>query len=76
MEFASAEEKAATGKLVQTVDTTVEARNRYSLTNEDVAELARYAVIIENTTAARWTSSGAKTAQTASSTSCKLARKP
>ena len=47
MEFASAEEKAATGKLVRTVDTTVEARNRYSLTNEDVAELARYAVIIE-----------------------------
>ncbi|MFZ4551635.1 MAG: phosphoenolpyruvate synthase [Aquabacterium sp.] len=47
MEFASAEEKAATGKLVRTVDTTVEARNRYSLTNEDVTELARYAVIIE-----------------------------
>jgi pyruvate,water dikinase len=47
MEFASAEEKAATGKLVRTVDTTVEARNRYSLTNEDITELARYAVIIE-----------------------------
>ena len=47
MEFASAEEKAASGKLVRTVDTTVEARNRYSLTNEDVTELGRYAVIIE-----------------------------
>ena len=47
MEFASAEEKAASGKLVRTVDTTVEARNRYSLTNEDITELARYAVIIE-----------------------------
>ncbi|MEK6667354.1 MAG: phosphoenolpyruvate synthase [Pseudomonadota bacterium] len=47
MEFASAEEKAASGKLVRTVDTTIEARNRYSLTNEDVTELARYAVIIE-----------------------------
>ncbi|MCH8178621.1 MAG: phosphoenolpyruvate synthase [Proteobacteria bacterium] len=47
MEFASAEEKAASGKLVRTVDTTVEARNRYSLTNEDVTELARYAMIIE-----------------------------
>ena len=47
MEFASPEEKAASGKLVRTVDTTVEARNRYSLTNEDVTELARYAVIIE-----------------------------
>jgi pyruvate,water dikinase len=48
MEFATAEEKAASGKLVRTVDTTVEARNRYSLTNEDVTELARYAVIIED----------------------------
>ncbi len=48
MEFATPEEKAASGKLVRTVDTTVEARNRYSLTNEDVTELARYAVIIEN----------------------------
>jgi len=47
MEFATPEEKAASGKLVRTVDTTVEARNRYSLTNEDVTELARYAVIIE-----------------------------
>ncbi|WP_411028728.1 PEP/pyruvate-binding domain-containing protein, partial [Salmonella sp. s59944] len=36
-----------TGKLVKTVDTTVEARNRYSLSNEDVTELARYALIIE-----------------------------
>ncbi|WP_374258220.1 phosphoenolpyruvate synthase [Aquabacterium sp.] len=47
MEFATPEEKAASGKLVKTVDTTVEARNRYSLTNEDVTELAKYALIIE-----------------------------
>ncbi len=47
MEFSTAEEKAASGKLVKTVDTTVEARNRYSLTNDDVMELARYALIIE-----------------------------
>ena len=47
MEFATPEEKASSGKLVKTVDTTVEARNRYSLTNDDVTELARYAVIIE-----------------------------
>ncbi|TAK95439.1 MAG: phosphoenolpyruvate synthase, partial [Aquabacterium sp.] len=47
MEFATPEEKAASGKLVKTVDTTVEARNRYSLTNDDVTELAKYAVIIE-----------------------------
>ncbi|MDO9234566.1 MAG: phosphoenolpyruvate synthase [Aquabacterium sp.] len=48
MEFASPQEKAESGKLVKTVDTTVEARNRYSLNNEDVTELARYAVIIED----------------------------
>ena len=47
MTFSTPEEKAATGKLVKTVDTTVEARNRYSLSNEDVTELARYALIIE-----------------------------
>jgi len=47
MEFASAEEKAATGKLVRTVDTPPEQRNRYSLSDADVIELARYALIIE-----------------------------
>ncbi len=47
MEFASPEEKAKTGKLVRTVDTAPEQRNRYSLTDADVAELARYALIIE-----------------------------
>jgi pyruvate,water dikinase len=47
MEFATPEEKAATGKLVKTVDTSVEARNRYSLTNDEVTELAKYALIIE-----------------------------
>ncbi len=47
MEFASAEEKAASGKLVRTVDTASELRNRYSLADADVAELARYALIIE-----------------------------
>jgi pyruvate,water dikinase len=47
MEFATPEEKAATGKLVRTVDTPPEQRNRYSLTDADVIELARYAVIIE-----------------------------
>ncbi len=47
MEFSSPEEKAKTGKLVRTVDTAPEHRNRYSLTDADVAELARYALIIE-----------------------------
>ncbi len=47
MEFASVDERAASGKLVRTVDTPPEQRNRYSLSDADVTELARYAVIIE-----------------------------
>jgi len=47
MEFASAEEKAASGKLVKTVDTAPEQRNRYSLADAEVIELSRYALIIE-----------------------------
>jgi pyruvate, water dikinase len=35
------------GKSVRTVDVPAELRNRYSLTDEDVVELAKYAVIIE-----------------------------
>ncbi|WP_422013329.1 phosphoenolpyruvate synthase [Roseateles sp.] len=47
MEFASPEEKAASGKLVKTVDTVPEHRNRYSLNDAEVTELAKYALIIE-----------------------------
>jgi pyruvate, water dikinase len=47
MEFASPEEKAASGKLVRTVDTPPEQRNRYSLNDNDIIELAKYAMIIE-----------------------------
>ena len=47
MEFASEQERAATGKLVATVDTPPEMRNRYSLNDADVIELAKYALIIE-----------------------------
>lgn len=47
MEFASPEEKAASGKLVKTIDTAVESRNRYSLNDAEVTELAQYALIIE-----------------------------
>ena len=47
MTFASAQEKASSGKLVKTEDNPVEMRNRYSLSDADVQELARYAVIIE-----------------------------
>ncbi|MDB5819680.1 MAG: phosphoenolpyruvate synthase, partial [Rhizobacter sp.] len=47
MEFSSPEERAATGQLVRTVDTVPEQRNRFSLTDDEVSELARYALIIE-----------------------------
>ena len=39
--------EAASGKLVKTVEVEVEQRNRYSLNDDDVIELARYALIIE-----------------------------
>jgi pyruvate, water dikinase len=35
------------GKFTRTLDTTVEQRNRFSLTDEDTVQLAKYAVIIE-----------------------------
>jgi pyruvate, water dikinase len=47
MEFTSAAEKAANGKLVKTTDVPTELRNRYSLTDADVEQLARYALVIE-----------------------------
>jgi pyruvate, water dikinase len=47
MVFASPEDKAKSGKLVQTIDVPPEQRNRYSLTDADVEQLAKYAVIIE-----------------------------
>ena len=47
MEFASDSERTATGKLVNTVNVSPEQRNRYSLNDADVMELARYALIIE-----------------------------
>ncbi len=47
MVFASAEEKKASGKLVKTTDVPTELRNRYSLTDAEVQQLAEYAVVIE-----------------------------
>ena len=47
MVFSSGDEKARGGKLVKTVDVPLEQRNRYSLTDDDVEQLARYALIIE-----------------------------
>ncbi len=48
MEFTTAGEKKAGGKLVKTTDVPAELRNRYSLSDADVEQLARYAVIIED----------------------------
>ena len=47
MTFSSAEEKQKTGQLVKTEDVPVEMRNRFSLTDADVEQLAKYALIIE-----------------------------
>jgi pyruvate, water dikinase len=47
MRFTTAAEKSGTGRLVKTEDNPVELRNRYSLTDDEVLELARYAMVIE-----------------------------
>jgi pyruvate, water dikinase len=47
MVFASTEEKKQSGKLVKTIDVPTEQRNRYCLSDSDVEQLAKYAVIIE-----------------------------
>ena len=47
MEFSTAEEKKASGHLVKTTDVPAELRNRYSLTDTDVEQLAHYALVIE-----------------------------
>jgi pyruvate,water dikinase len=47
MEFASEAERAASGRLVRTVETAPEQRNRFSLSDADVIELARHALVIE-----------------------------
>jgi pyruvate, water dikinase len=47
MVFSSDAEKSASGKLVKTTDVPLEQRNRYSLSDSDVEQLARYALVIE-----------------------------
>jgi pyruvate,water dikinase len=47
MQFTTAEETAKGGKLVKTTDVPTELRNRYSLTDADVEQLAKYALVIE-----------------------------
>jgi pyruvate,water dikinase len=44
MEFT---QEAKAGRSVRTVDVPIEQRNRYSLTDDEIVELAKYAVIIE-----------------------------
>ena len=47
MEFSSPEEKKASGHLVKTTDVPTELRNRYSLRDAEVEQLAQYALVIE-----------------------------
>ncbi len=47
MVFASEADRAAGSRLVKTIEVPTEQRNRYSLTDADVEQLARYALIIE-----------------------------
>ncbi|MDZ4143796.1 phosphoenolpyruvate synthase [Hydrogenophaga sp.] len=47
MEFTTADEKKATGRLVKTTDVPTELRNRYSLADAEVEQLANYALVIE-----------------------------
>ena len=48
MVFATAQERVDTGRAVKTVDVAIEDRNRYSLSHEQVIELAQYALTIES----------------------------
>ena len=48
MVFATSEEKATSGKLVRTIDVPVAKQHAYSLTDVEVEQLAKYAVIIED----------------------------
>ena len=47
MQFASAQDKGSLGQGVKTSDVPPELRNRYSLSDVDVHQLARYALVIE-----------------------------
>jgi len=47
MVFSTPEEKNVSGKLVKTIDVPTEQRNRYSLSDADVEQLAHYALVIE-----------------------------
>ena len=48
MKFSSDQERQQSGKLVSLEDVPSEMRNRYSLSDEEIIQLAKYAVLIEN----------------------------
>lgn len=48
MNFATEAQRKASGQLVNTTDVPPEMRNRYSLSDDEVSQLARYALIIES----------------------------
>ena len=48
MVFATADQQTSNGKLVETLDVATELRNRYSLTDQDITQLAQYALVIES----------------------------
>lgn len=56
------------GKQVEVVDTSAHERNQFSLTDAEIQELAKQALLLKNTTNVRWILSGRKMASTASST--------
>ena len=74
MEFATSRPGGG-GKRVRTVDTPPELRNRYSLSDADVDELARYALIIEKHYGRPMDIEWGKDGATASSTSCRRVRR-
>ncbi len=47
MNFATTEDRLKTGKLVTNHDVPLELRNRYCLTDAEIIELAKYAIVIE-----------------------------
>ncbi len=66
---------AGSTERVQTVEVPAAERRRFCLSDADLSSSRRQALPSRNTTAARWTSSGASDGATASSTSCRRARR-
>ena len=69
-------DKAEAGKSVTNVDVPVEDRQRFSITDAEVTELAHYALTIEKHYGRPMDIEWAATAWMANSTSCKHALKP